>query len=199
MSTTLEARAENSAESHSKPLRVPLLLERLDALSDGRRTHWLDLGRAQSALIERLACGPNRLVVAGLEAPDAECGIAGPLPGVPPGGFDAMLCWDWPNYLSLEALARFGATLAQVAHPGSALHALIHYRNDRMPETPQAFRLTADGRLDGGAGASGQRDAPRYSPKALEKSMSDWRVERTLLLNDGMQEFVLTPRRGSTA
>ena len=108
-----------------------------------------------------------------------------------------MLCWDWPNYLSTDALARFGATLARVAHRTSELHALIHYRNDRMPDAPQRFKLTVDGRLEGGATASAQRPAPRYSPKALEKAMSDWRVDRTLLLNNGMQEFILTPRGGA--
>jgi hypothetical protein len=199
MPTTLESRAEDRTESNPQPLRVPLLLERLDALADGRRQHWLDLGRAQPALIERLGCGPNRLTVADLDAPDPERGLTAPLPGTMRGGVDLVLCWDWPNYLSPEALARFGEALARVVHPGSALHALIHYRSDRMPESPQAFRLTVDGRLEGGTTVIGQRSAPRYSPKALEKSMSGWQVERTLLLNNGMQEFVLTPRAGATA
>jgi hypothetical protein len=29
--------------------------------------------------------------------------------------------------------------------------------------------------------------------------MTGWQVERTLLLNNGMQEFMLTPRAGATA
>ncbi|NKI34548.1 hypothetical protein HFP89_05150 [Wenzhouxiangella sp. XN79A] len=184
-------------DARTQPLRVPLLLERLDALNEARREHWLDLGRAQPALIERLARGPNRLVVADFAAPDTERGLPGTVPAVPSTGFDVVLAWDWPNYLVPEGLSRLGAELARCSHAGTVLHALIHYRNDRMPETPQRLRLAADGRLDEDGVVEHLRPAPRYSPKALEKAMCHWQVDRTLLLNNGMQEFVLRLRSTS--
>lgn len=176
-----------------QPLRVPLLTERLDALSADRREHWLDLGRIQPALVERLAVGPNCLVVADHELPDPELGLPRQLP-VGRGAFDVILAWDWVNYLEPAGLRAFGKAVAQHARPGTLLHALIHYRSVDMPQEPLDFRLTVDGHLGHVTGIGRSRAAPRYSPKALEKAMPGWAVDRTLLLNNGMQEFVLVRR-----
>lgn len=178
------------SENAEQALRVPLLTERLDALAPDRREHWLDLGRVQPALVERLAVGPNCLVVADHLHPDAERGLPADLPGKPT-RFDVILAWDWVNYLEPAGLGRFGQAMARHARDGTLLHALIHYRSVDMPESPQKFRLTADGRLGHVTAIGRSRAAPRYSPKALEKAMPGWAVERTLLLNNGMQEFVL--------
>lgn len=179
-----------SQDGAPQPLRVPLLTERLDALAPGRREHWLDLGRVQPALVERLSVGPNSLVVADHEGPDGRQGLPSRLPGHPE-PFDVILAWDWVNYLEPAVMERFGQALAGHARAGSLLHALIHYRSVDMPQAPQDFRLTIDGRLGHLTTIGPARATPRYSPKALEKAMPDWSVERTLLLNNGMQEFVL--------
>jgi hypothetical protein len=171
-------------------LRVPLLSERLDALSPERREFWLDLGRIQPALVERLAVGPNYLVVGDHQGPNPDRGLPAPLPR-PSRRFDVILAWDWINYLDPHALKSFGRDIAGSARSGTQLHALIHYRAVEMPKNPQDFRLSVDGRLGHVTAVGEQCPAPRYSPKALEKAMPEWRVERTLLLNNGMQEFVL--------
>ena len=65
-----------------------------------------------------------------------------------------------------------------------------------MAAEPSAWPIDEDRTL-GAPPTGGERtEAPRYSPKGLEKAMPTLRVERTMLLNNGMQEFVfeLRPR-----
>lgn len=183
-------------------LRLPLLRERLECIDAGGRQRWLDFGRVQPVLLERLSDGPHRLVVADLELQGGD--DAPPLSlqmlerGPRPEAFDVLLTWDWLNHIDRDALRRIGARLARHAVPGAHLHALIHYSTDAMPPKPREFRLTGDGDVQVFEGPAGPRPAPRYSPKALEKAMPHWQVDRTMLLNNGMQEFVMR-RRGDTS
>lgn len=179
-------------------LRLPLLRERLESIDAAGRQRWLDFGRVQPVLLERLSEGPHGLVVADLEIQERE--------GAPPvslhllerdprpQAFDALLTWDWFNHLDADALRRIGARLARHAAPGALLHALIHYSSDAMPARPMEYRLLPDGDVLVIEVPPGPQPAPRYSPKALEKAMPQWQVDRTMLLNNGMQEFLIRRR-----
>ncbi|MBY6203311.1 hypothetical protein [Halomonas denitrificans] len=183
--------------STEERLRLPLLRERLDRIGADRE-HWLDFGGVQPALVDRLAAGPNRLVVARLSLKSRDDALPvsfhllerSPAPET----FDVLLAWDWLNHFDAADLQRLGARLARHARSGARLHALIHYASKAMPAAPVDYRLTADGDVLFERTDPGPRPAPRYSPKALEKAMPDWQVDRTMLLNNGMQEFVLMRR-----
>lgn len=195
---TADGGSTGSAEEH---LRLPLLKERLEAIGAGRE-RWLDFGGVQPALVDRLAAGPNRLVVARLALQPRENALPVSfhlLERSPePETFDVLLAWDWLNHFDAADLQRLGARLARHARSGARLHALIHYASSAMPSRPIDYRLTRDGDVRFGRTEPGPRPAPRYSPKALEKAMPDWQVDRTMLLNNGMQEFVLMRREART-
>lgn len=181
-------------------VKVPLLVELLAREIAGRCRVWADLGSAQSGLVERLSGGRNRLIVAdlpgALEVGDAhwhrpdkvldEKFWAGPV--------DFFLCWDLLNYMRPEQLGELSRRITRRARPGSSVHALIQYSGTSMSETPGRYRLNPDGQLTVVPADAPSTKTPRYSPKALEKAMPALRVERTMLLNNGMQEFIFGVR-----
>ncbi len=84
--------------------------------------------------------------------------------------------------------------LAAHAAPHCRMHALVHYAAPGMPAQPGTWRFDRDGALHSSMIAAEQVPAPRHSPKALEKMLPQFRVERTVLLNNGMQEFMFALR-----
>ena len=181
-------------------VKVPLLVELLARDVGDRCRVWADLGRAQSGLVERLTGGRNRLIVADL-------------PGALLGGdanwhhpdkvldenfwtepVDCFLCWDLLNYMRPDQLGELSRRIARRARTDSSVHALIQYSGTSMSETPGRYGLNDDGRLTVVPVDAPSTNTPRYSPKALEKAMPELRVERTMLLNNGMQEFVFSVR-----
>jgi len=189
------------APGHSRQrVSVPLLAQLLDPARPGQRCVWVDLGRAQSGLIEKLTGAPNRLIVADLPRSLAtgqahwhrlEIVVAAT---VCDEAADRFLCWDLLNYMQADALAELSGKIAARASRDCTIHALIQYSATTMSETPAEFRLAPN--LDLTISTTGElaRPTPRYSPRALEKAMPALRVERTLLLNNGMQEFLFRLR-----
>lgn len=181
-------------------VKVPLLAELLARDAGDRRRVWADLGSAQSGLVEQLTDGRNRLIVAdlpgALEGGDAhwhrpdkvldEKYWAEPV--------DFFLCWDLLNYMRPEQLGELSRRVAHLARAGSSVHALIQYSSTSMSETPGRYGLNADRQLSAVPADAPSTKTPRYSPKALEKAMPELRVERTMLLNNGMQEFIFSVR-----
>ena len=113
------------------------------------------------------------------------------LPDPPPGeAFDMILCWDLPNYLTLDALAALMAAVKRRSRPGALAHALVFYAQRDMQENPGRFTPTADGELIDSSTFGRTVTAPRYSPEALGKSMGRFAIDRARLLSNGMQEFL---------
>lgn len=205
MALTATAAGSSSHEPAEATLRAPLLIEQVQRLASSGRQTWLDLGAAKSGLVSLLAAGPHRLVIA-----DCDCGHGlddatemqpielSVLNGTPSfQGLDLVLSWDLLNYLETDALTKLAGELSRHASPACALHALVRYSTPLMPDRPERFRLTDDATLVAPAGGPASRQAPRPSPKALEKAMPGWKVERTVLLNNGMQEFLFRKRESS--
>lgn len=181
-------------------VRVPLLAQLLAPATLITRCVWVDAGRAQSGLIDRLTGTPGRLIVAdlpraledhaaGWHLPDN--GLAEAVWSEP---VDRFLYWDLLNYMQKDQLAELSVSIASRASVNCTIHALIQYSRTTMTEAPACFNLADDLQLQ--VTESGQRETstPRYSPKALEKAMPELRVERTMLLNNGMQEFLFSLR-----
>ncbi len=104
---------------------------------------------------------------------------------------DTVLCWDLLNYMSLPLLSIFAARLAAIMSPSGLVHAYIHSAESSMPQCPQRYALRGDNhvmRLDGDPPV---RKVPRYSYGDLEKHAGGLRVARSMLLRNGMQEYLL--------
>ena len=179
-------------------VRVPLLAELLANAPSDRSRVWTDLGKAQAGLVAKLSGGRNRLIV--VDLPDAR--RAGKsdwhlpekvlAPGLWSEPIDIFLCWDLLNYMDAARLNELSCAMARLARSHCKVHALIHYSGTRMAEAPGLYGLEPDGQLLIQPVGSASVATPRYSPKALEKAMPALHTERTMLLNNGMQEFLFS-------
>lgn len=192
-------------EGGPKPIRAPLFALAVEAFEDERRHVVLDLGRARSGTVELFGRYRCRLDVIDLpshlaELPDVE-GEEGPaaverwLDGLLPPArgetVDLVLCWNLLNYLPPGVIEALGRRLVGRASGQARLHALIEYQATRMPAVPASF---APAGLELVADPPGADDAtvaaPRYSPKELEKRLPGFSSEKTMLLGNGMQEYL---------
>ena len=181
-------------------VRVPLLAQLLTPAALENRCVWVDAGRAQPGLIDRLAGTRSRLIVADLPRALESQAVGWHLPDtalaerVWSEPVERFLCWDLLNYMEKDQLAELSGSIAARASVNCTIHALIQYSRTAMTENPAHFNLVDDLQLQ--IAESGQRETetPRYSPKALEKAMPQLRVEKTMLLNNGMQEFLFSLR-----
>lgn len=200
MSNAAASLAGHTHGGSPERVKVPLLAELLASGSADRRRVWADLGSAQSGLVDRLTGGRNRLIVADLPAALASADAQWHLPDkvldemfwTDP--VDCILCWDLLNYMNTEQLGELSRRVARRSRSGSSVHALIQYSGTSMSRSPGRYGLESDGQLSVVPDDSPPTGTPRYSPKALEKAMPELRVERTMLLNNGMQEFMFNVR-----
>ncbi|MEW8027051.1 MAG: hypothetical protein AB2792_10315 [Candidatus Thiodiazotropha sp.] len=104
---------------------------------------------------------------------------------------DTVLCWDLLNYLSLPLFNAFTARLAALMAPTGMLHAYIYSAHTAMSRWPQRYSVLGDDlvvRLDHDPP---ERKTPRYSYGDLDKHASGLRVVRSMLLRNGIQEYLL--------
>lgn len=184
----------------STRVRVPLLEELLAEANAEQHRVWLDLGSAQDGLLLRLGSRRARLIVADLPAAIEQGSKSWHLPDslVTPSSWDRpvdrVLVWDLLDYLAAAEMGELGEQLSGHLSPRGRVHALVHYSTPGMPARPGKWRFDRDGALHSATVSGEMVPAPRHSPKALEKAMPQFRVERTVLLNNGMQEFLLRVR-----
>lgn len=190
--TTATARDFEASSGTGRRIRLPLLARLFDERDASARSCWCDLGPVQRGLVARLSGTRSKLFVLdlpGLRENDQSWSRPPPLDE--PIGL--TLCWDLLNYLDAGELGALSAAIAANSCPDGRVHALIQYSSKTMPGRPCAFSI--DERLDFTPRDGGDAiEAPRYSPKALEKAMALLHVESTMLLNNGMQEFVFAIR-----
>jgi len=200
MSNAAATQAGQTPGQSTERVRVPLLAQLLDPAVLDRRRVWVDLGQAQAGLIDRLVGTPSRLIVTDLPRSLAADQTPWHRPetvlheAVWNESVDGFLCWDLLNYMQAEELAELSRGIALRGGQACTVHALIHYSARMMTAMPADFRLDRDLQLAVSTSGDSTRPAPRYSPKALEKAMPELRVERTMLLNNGMQEFLFRRR-----
>lgn len=192
-------------ESGPQSIRAPLFAMAVEALEDDRRHVVLDLGRARGGTVDlfsRYRCRldiadlPSRLAdLPGLEDDGGPAALEGWLDGLLPPArgetVDLVLCWNLLNYLPAGVIEALGRRLAERASPRARLHALIEYQATRMPAIPASFAPAGLELLaDAAEGDPAAIPAPRYSPKELEKRLPGFSSEKTMLLGNGMQEYL---------
>jgi len=184
-------------------VRTPLFQDLVTRLDDEKRHVVLDLGAASTAMLELLSRARCRVEIVDF----AHFGGIGMLndaePGVPMMAaadswigdqpeddlIDLVLCWDLPNYLTLDALSALMAAIGRRARPGAIAHALIFYAEREMRDRPGRFVPTGVGELlDYGAPGTAIA-APRYSPEELKNHIAPFVIDCARLLRNGMQEY----------
>jgi len=184
-------------------VRAPLFQDLVTRLDDARRHVVLDLGAASTemlALLSRARCRveiadfthfggidmlnkaePGPALVAAAESWIREQPKDDPI--------DLILCWDLPNYLSLDALSALMTAIGRRARPDAIAHALIFYADREMRDRPGRFIPTAGGELKDYGAPGTAIAAPRYSPDDLRNNMGPFEIDRGRLLRNGMQEY----------
>lgn len=195
----------------SKPFRVgtetfrsPALEILLRHLQTRRKHYVLDLGPASGSNVEFFARFRCKLYVAdlldpaypgtgvGSEPPRAGSLVHDRLPvGREDARFDVILAWDLLNYMRSEALQALCGRLRQLRRQDGVMCALLSTRT-RIPAEPMRFRVVDDRHLSYEVSSSATRPSPRYVPSEMERLLPGFRVTRSFLLRNGMQEYVFT-------
>jgi len=188
----------------TETFRSPALDILLRHLQTQRKHHVLDLGPACGSNLEFFARFRCKLYVADLldaafrgTAVGSEPPRAGSLEydRLPAGRgdakFDVILAWDLFNYLRSDALQALCGRLHQFRRQGGVLFALVSTRT-RIPAEPMRFRIVDDRHLSYEVSSPATRPSPRYVPSEMERLLPGFRVTRSFLLRNGMQEYVFT-------
>jgi hypothetical protein len=194
---------QSTSRSCDEPFSSPLFREVAARFDDSTRHVILELGSTSSGIVALLQGKRCRLLVANVaqvlsalseQSQDAEF-LQQALERLIAGGagekVDTVLCWDLLNYFSLPFMQAFTARLAQIMLPGGIVHAYIHSAHASMPQHPQRYTLTGEDqvlRLDRDPDI---RKTPRYSFGDLEKHAPGFHVDRSMLLRNGIQEYLL--------
>lgn len=192
---------ERVADAEPIAVKAPLFRSLIEGFDPERRYVVLDLGAARTqtiALLGRFRC---RLDIAGLDdaltrladesdPDDLAARVEALLPPPRSEATDVVLCWDLLNYLPPPAMTALMSRIAARARSGALVHALIVYSETHMPDAPRCIVPRDGGRVLEMPTQPAERRAPRYSPDDLCRSMSAWRIERAMLLRNGMQEFL---------
>jgi len=180
---------------------APLFRSLVDGLSARERWVVLDLGTARTQTIKLFSQHRCRLDIADMAGDIAELNaspeqsqvqqaICKMLPKSSDEATDLVLCWDMLNYLERPALRAVMSHIAARGKAGTLVHALIFYSHTHMPSQPGCYVPQEDNSLSDVATSLDERPAPRYSPDDLKQCLSDYSIERAMLLSNGMQEFL---------
>jgi len=202
-----------SASVRKEQVRVPTIIEptvhqslALAALFDeirGRRVTVLDLGSAVGSNVEFLSQYGCKLYIEDLYAAlssrlssGEEGDIAGPeffaeflsLPDDT--RFDVILAWDLFNYLRRKELAYFGEVLRRYTQPGALAFALMSYHK-QIPAQPYRFKIQDERTLVYDRRTAAERPSPRFVPYEVTGLLKGFHVDRSFLLQHGIQEYLL--------
>ncbi len=110
----------------------------------------------------------------------------------PPGDdkLDLIFLWDLPNYLSLEELSFVIDYLRDRVAPGCRLHMLIAYSKREIAAEPAHYQTDAEGNLIQICANDKLLEVPRHTQEDLAPALGQFRIERGVLLTNGMQELV---------
>lgn len=185
-------------------LALQTLVERLETHDS---CHVLDLGPGIGANMEFLLGIASHLHVAdlydtllGFDAPFHGPGRAccpvfpGLLPTTSGRRFHLVMAWTLLDYLDRDDLPRLARHLGDIGAPGMLMHALVSTRA-RIPQTPPVLRIE-NGGLRSEPHAAAESDGPRQGQVRLLERLPGFRVARTFLLRNGLQEYVFELNHG---
>ena len=169
-----------------------------------RRWRVLDLGSANHNNMSFFLGRGASYVVEALYATTAPCRVGGRfdagsmrnLPDLlrfpPDARFDAILAWDLLDYLGAAGLAVLGERLAPHCHPRTLLHAMVA-REGKLPAQPARWEIVDEQTIRQWPQGGPLLDAVRLTDASLQRALGAFRVDRSYLLQNGLQEFLLEP------
>lgn len=186
-------------------IKCPLYKDRLSSLGTTHRHVIVDLGSARSSTLaalhglrckinvldlpELLALYPNKSDSNVLMKAIAERILSSTVEQA-----ELVFCWTLLNYLNPQQIQGLISLLDKQLGPDVKIHALVEYSETLMPTEPAA--VSAEGReqllIESKEPIS--VPSPRYSLGVLEKNMPGFKAERTMLLGNGMHEYLFCRR-----
>jgi len=112
--------------------------------------------------------------------------------------FDLVLVWDIFNYLSLPEVEVLAKRLVAYSRPGTRIMALVSIQK-KIPDRPFRFVIRDRDSLRYEVLSTGVRDCPRHNESDLLKRMTGFKVERGMLLRNGMREYTFVREEASGA
>ncbi|HEV8240845.1 MAG TPA: hypothetical protein VGS57_15880 [Thermoanaerobaculia bacterium] len=106
--------------------------------------------------------------------------------------FDAVLAWDLLDYLGAAGLAVLGERLAPHCHGRTLLHAMVA-REGKLPAQPARWEIVDEHTIRQWPYGGPLLDAVRLTDASLQRALGSFRVDRSYLLQNGLQEFLLEP------
>ncbi|MEE8279039.1 MAG: class I SAM-dependent methyltransferase [Thermoanaerobaculia bacterium] len=192
-----------SGTSQHHTLALELVLHNLQRQE---RPRVLDLGRAIGANVSFLTHYSCKLFIADLfqtlrghrdgldwDAMVLDRTLAEHLPYRDQSCFDLIFAWDLLNYLDRQELEVLGRHLSRLCKRSGLLFAMLSTRK-QIPDRPTDFRILDLETLAYDNPSKMRRPCPLYKEPDLARLMSDFEVETSFLLRNGMQEYVLALR-----
>ena len=106
---------------------------------------------------------------------------------------DLILAWDLLNYLEAEEIRLMMKSLQPWCRTGTLMMALMSTR-PKMPVEPLEFLILDSSHVKYGEASRVPRPSPRYMEPDLRKWMPGFEVDSSLLLRNGMLEYLFTYR-----
>ena len=103
---------------------------------------------------------------------------------------DLVLLWDLPNYLDKQVLSALITYLAPHVTKRTVVHTYIHTRQT-MPAHPGDYQLTHENNVTVDLAAAWNASSPMYYQELINKVFAPFRVQRGMLLANGLQEYIL--------
>jgi len=169
-------------------------------MAAGRRWSILDTAPASSRSLAAFGQRSSRVVVLGTgEGVRPVTGgrivdaLRGDLAAFGREPFDLVLLWDLLNYFSGADLPALAEILAGHLRPSARVHLLITSSQRVVPPQPGRFEVLPEGGVAVEHSQAATLPAPRFTPWHLERGLQGFVIDRSVLLQSGLQEFVLRP------
>ncbi len=185
----------------------PVLASLFEVMDNEHKLVILDLGPARAANLEVLSRFRCRLLIEdihemtpglGDDTADNKAALMHWFnqwaADVNPGSIDVVIAWDIFNYLNPDLCKAFIDLLAPLMKPGAYVYLLV-YSQKEMSAQPISFRIISDDRLEYQPPTKATRPSPRFNQTDLKKFFWQFTVIKSVLLRNGMQEYLfrLTP------
>ena len=104
--------------------------------------------------------------------------------------YDLILAWDYLDYLTPENLRVVTAQLSRCSRPGTWIYFLMS-QHGKIPDAPATIDLLSEEYIRYACGPA-TREGARYPPKVLEGLLRGFRINKLVLLKNGIQEHLYT-------
>lgn len=182
-------------------VRTPLFKERLLSLCNSNRHVIIDLGPVRSSTLAALHGSRCRLDIINLpelllhhpQESDSKALMEALAQRILLSDWEQaelVLCWTLLNYLDPLQLQELMQLLAKRLTPNAKIHALIGSSSTLLSKQPPGVSAEDNEHLLIESEQLPSCLSPRYSSGTLEKNMQGFKPERTMLLSNGMREYI---------